>query len=105
MFKSTDVVVHAHVIPSIGTLTHMKTKVQVQLDLDSYFDEFMCIATNRDFPMSANVMQKYVFGPAVYADAMEARVRFQKDVTLEHTNIIKDYRSWHQYVTVEKIYY
>jgi len=36
----------------------------------------------------------------VYPDVMEARVRFQMDVNAEHTDTIKDYRSWHQYVTI-----
>ena len=73
----------------------MKTKAQVRLELDSYFDEFMRIATNPDFPISADIMHKYIVGPttlktmmhilsddldkgsrAVYPDAMEARVRF-----------------------------
>ena len=35
VFKSMDVVVHTHVIPSIGTLTEAKTKAQVRLELDS----------------------------------------------------------------------
>ena len=39
---------------------------------------------------------------AVYPNAMEARVRFQTDVTAEHTNTIKDYRSWQQYVTIDQ---
>jgi len=39
---------------------------------------------------------------AVYLDAMKARVGFQTDVTVEHTDTIKDYRSWHQYVTVDQ---
>ena len=81
----------------------------------------MRIATNLDLPISAYIMQKYVVGPAtlktmmhilldeldkgareVYLDAMEARVRFQTDVTAEHTETIKDYRSWHQYVIVDQ---
>ena len=70
----------------------------------------MCIATSLDLPISANIMHKYVVDPAalktmicillekldrgaraVYRDAMEARVKFQIDVTAEHTNAIKDY--------------
>jgi len=66
-------------------------------------------------------MHKYVVGPAtlkkmmhmlsneldkgareVYPDAMEARVKFQTDATTEHRETIKDYRSWHQYVTVDQ---
>ena len=90
-----DVVVHAHAIPSIGTLTQAKTKVHVLLELDSYFDELMCIATSPDFPINSKIMQKYVVGLAtlktmmcmlyddldrgaqiVYPNDMEARVRF-----------------------------
>ena len=81
----------------------------------------MCIATNLDFPISTKTMHKYVVGPttlkammcmlsdeldrearAVYLDSMQARVRIQTYVTMEHTNTIKDYRSWHQYVTVDQ---
>jgi len=46
VFKSMDVVVHTHAIPYIGTLTQVKTKAQVRLEIDSYLDELMCIATN-----------------------------------------------------------
>lgn len=38
---------------------------------------------------------------AVYSDAMEARFRFEIDVTMEHTDTIRDYQSWHQYFTVD----
>ena len=38
----------------------------------------------------------------MYLDAMEERVRFQMDVTVEHIDTIKDYRSWHQYVIVDQ---
>ena len=74
----------------------------------------MCIAINPDLPISADIMHKYVVGlvalktmmcmlsneldrgaRVVYLDVMEARVRFQTDVTTEHTDTIKDYRSWH----------
>ena len=115
-----DVVVHTHVIPSIGTLTEAKTKAQVRLELDSYFDELMCIATNVDLVISADTMHQYVTSPialktmmrvlsdkldrgaqAVYPNAMEARVCFQKDVTIEYTNTIADYQAWHQFATVD----
>lgn len=81
----------------------------------------MRIATSPNFPISADIMHKYVFGPAtlktmmhmlsneldrgaraVYPDAMEAKVRFQTNVTVEHTDTIKDYISWHQYVTIDQ---
>lgn len=92
----------------------MKTKIQIQLELDSYSDELMCISTNPDFPINADIIHKYVVGSAalktmmhmlldeldveareVYLADMEARVKFQKDVTLEHMDTIVDYRSWH----------
>ena len=37
----------------------------------------------------------------MYPDAMEARVHFQKDVTLEYTDTIVDYQAWHQFATVD----
>ena len=36
----------------------------------------------------------------MYPDVMEARVKFQKHVTLEHMDTIVDYRYWHQYAIV-----
>ena len=39
---------------------------------------------------------------SMYPDAMEARFRFQTDVTTEHMDTMKDYQSWHQYVTVDQ---
>jgi len=65
-----DVLVHTHVIPSLGTLTQVKTKKQVWLELDSYFEELMHIATSLDFPISANIMCKYVPGPATLKTRM-----------------------------------
>ena len=81
----------------------------------------MCIAASSNFLINAEIMRKYVFGlailrtllhiisdeldrgaQAVYPNAMEARFRFQKDVTVEHTDIIGDYQSWHQYVTIDR---
>ena len=89
------VVVHANVIPSIGTLTEANTKAQVRLELDSYFDELMRITTSSDLAVSVDTMHQYVVGPAtlkimmhmllddldrgaraVYPDAIEARVHF-----------------------------
>lgn len=77
----------------------------------------MRIATSPNLSINVDIMHKYVVGLAalmrmlsdkldrgawaVYLDAMEARVKFQKDVTLEHIDTIKDYRSWHQYVTID----
>ena len=107
-----NIIVHPHVIPSLGTHTQVKTKKQVQQELDSYFDELMRTATSPKFPISASIMHKYVAGPAtlktmmhilideldrgaraVYPYAMEARFKFQRDVTAEHTDTIKDYQS------------
>lgn len=119
VFKIMDVVVHAHVIPSIGTLTQVKTKAQVWLELDSYFDELMRIATSPDFVINADNMHKYVVGLAslktmmhmlldeldrgdreVYPDAIDTRVRFMKYVTLEYTDTIADYWAWHQFAII-----
>ena len=80
-----------------------------------------CIAPSPDLPIIVDIMHKYVVGSAalktmmlmlsneldrgaqiVYSYAMEERVRFQTNVTVEHTGNIKDYRSWHQYVTVDQ---
>ena len=116
-----EVIVHTHAIPSLGTLTQAKTKKQVQHELNSYFDELMRTATKPDLPISADIMCKYVAGPdtfktmmcmlldkldrgawAVYPDAMEARFMFQTNFMVEHMDIIKDYQSRHQYVTVDQ---
>ena len=105
-----DVVVHTHVISSIGTLTKEKIKAQVQLELDTYFDELMCIATSANLAISADTMHQCVIvlaafktmmcmlldkldrgARAMYPDATEARVRFQKDVTVEFMDTIVDY--------------
>ena len=48
VFRIMDVVMRAHVITSIGTLTQVKKKAQVQLELDSVFDDLMHIATSAD---------------------------------------------------------
>lgn len=36
----------------------------------------------------------------MYPDVMEARVRFQKDITLEYMDTIAVYQSWNQFATV-----
>jgi len=109
-----DVFVHADAIPSIGTLTQVKTKAQVQLDLGSSFNELRRIATSPDLLISANTMHKYVAGPAalktmmhilsneldrgaqvVYPEAMDARVRSLKYISLEYMDTITHYRAWH----------
>jgi len=65
----------------------------------------MCIATSPDLPINKDIMRKYVAGlttlktmmhmiydeleraaQAVYHNAMEVKVRFQTDVTTEHTD-------------------
>ena len=38
----------------------------------------------------------------MYPDAMEARFRFQMDVTTKHIDTIRDYQSWHKYVTIDQ---
>ena len=115
-----DVFVHAHAIPSIGTLTEANTKGQVRLELDSYFDEMMRIDTSADLAISVDTMHQYVVGPTalktmmcmlsdeldkrakvVYPDAIVARVRFQKDVITEYTDTIVDYQSWHHFRNVD----
>jgi len=65
-----DVVVHAHAIPFIGTLTKVNTKGQLQLKIGSYFDELMCIANIADLEIRANTMHQYVFGPAALKTMM-----------------------------------
>ena len=115
------VMVHTHVISSLGTLTQTKTKKQVRLELNSYFYELMHITTSPNLPISAYIMNKYVASPAtlktmmcmlseeldkgawvVYLDFMEVKVRFQTDITMEHMDTIRDYRAWHQYVTIDQ---
>ena len=81
----------------------------------------MCTTTSPDLPISAHIMHKYVVGLAtlktmmlmlsgeldmgarvVYPNAMEGRFRFHMDSKGEHTNTIKDYQPWHQYVTIDQ---
>jgi len=38
VFRSMDIIMCMHVIPSIGTLTEVKSKNQHRLELDMYFD-------------------------------------------------------------------
>lgn len=70
--------------------------------------------------VSAGTMHQYVVGLAtlktmmcvlsdeldrgsrvVYLDVMEARVRFQKDFTIEYTDTIADYQAWNQFANVD----
>lgn len=88
-----DVVVPAHVTPSIKTLIDAMTKAQVWLEVDSYIKELICIDTNADLVISVDTMHQYVIGLALvntmmrmlsdkldrgaktmYVDAIEARV-------------------------------
>jgi len=121
VFKIMEVIVNTHLIPWLGTLTQAKTKKQFQQELDSYFDELMRTVTSPDMPISADDMRKYVVGStilktmihmlmdeldrgarAVYPNSMEARYKFQTDVTVEHMDTLKDYQSWHQYATIDQ---
>lgn len=90
------------------------------MDLDSYFDELMCIATNADLVISVDTMHQYVASlatlntmmhmlldeldngvRAVYLNAIEARVFFHNDVTTEYADTIADYHYWHQFTIVD----
>ena len=70
--------------------------------------------------ISVDTMHQYVTGPTaletmmhmlsneldrgareVYLDVMDARVNFQKDVTLKYMDTIADYQSWHQFAIVD----
>lgn len=83
VFRSMDVIVSTHAIPSISTLTEAKSKKQVWLEMDMYFDELMSISTNADLEIIAENIHQYVDGPAtlmtmmhMLSDAMEAIVLF-----------------------------
>lgn len=65
-----DVGVHAHAIPSIGTLIEVKAKEHFFLELDSYFDELMHIATSANLVISVNTMHYYVVGLATLKTMM-----------------------------------
>lgn len=79
----------------------------------------MHIATSPYMSIIIDTMNKYVAGlttletnmhmlsdeldrgaQAVYQNTMEARVRFQKDVTLQYMDTITDYRAWHRFAIV-----
>lgn len=114
-----DGIVHTHAILAINTLIEVKTKNQVQLELEMYFDQLMHIVTSGNLDMRTNTMHRYVVAPAslktmmrmlsdelhrgvksVYPDATETRVRFQKDFTTNYMDTIIDYQSWHQFATI-----
>lgn len=120
VFWSMDVIVCMHAITSIGTLTKVKTKNTVWLELDMYFDQVMRVATNVDLEITADTMHQYIVGLAalktmmhmlsyeldrgaksMYPDATKARVHFQKDVTTEYVDTIRDYQAWNQFSTVD----
>ena len=80
----------------------------------------MRIATGPDLSTIVDTMHKYVVdlatlkkmiqmilddldrgAQAMYPDVMDARVRFQKYVTIDYTDTIMDYRSWHQFTTIK----
>lgn len=73
----------------------MKTKKHVQQELESYFDKLVRTTTSPNLPISADIVRKYIFGPAtlktmmrklkdeldrgaraVYPNVMEATFRF-----------------------------
>ena len=85
-----------------------------------YFDKLMCMVTSTHLEISTDTTHQYVVGlvalktimcmlsydldrgaRAVYPDAMEARVSFQKDVTIEYTDTITDYQACHQFANVD----
>jgi len=119
VFRSMDAIVCMHAIQSVGTLIEVNKKNQVRLEMDMHFDQLICIATSVDWQMSIGVMQQYVARPdtpntmmhmlfdeldrcskSVHLSAMEARVCFQKDVTIEYRDTTTDYQAWHQFATI-----
>ena len=108
------VIVRTHAIPPIWHTHQGKDEKQVSLELNMYFDKLMRMVTNTHLEISADTMHQYVCGPttlktmmhmlsneldigaiSVYQNAMEARVRFQQDVTVELTDAIIDDQAWH----------
>ena len=100
MFKTLDVIVQTHKIPSIRTLTQAMRKNQVMLDVNKYIEQLMRKTTSDDLQLSAKNMQRYISGPAtlktvlhmlqdeldrgfmtIYPESMEARVCFDKYIT------------------------
>ena len=74
-----------------------------------YFDKLMHMVTSTHLKINTDTMDQYVVGPtalkmmmhmlsdeldrgaiSMYSDATEARVHFQKDVTFECVNTIRD---------------
>jgi len=104
-----DVIVCIHVIPPIWHTHQGEEKKQFWLDLNMYFDKLMHMVTSTHLKINTDTMDQYVVGPtalkmmmhmlsdeldrgaiSMYSDATEARVHFQKDVTFECVNTIKD---------------
>ena len=90
------------------------------MELDMYFDELMHVATSADLEIGTDTMHQCVASPAalktmmrmltteldrgaksMYSDATEARVRFQQDVTIEHTDTITDDQAWNRFAIVD----
>lgn len=107
-------IVHMHVIPPIWHTHQSKDKKKVWLKLNMYFDKLMCMVTNTYLEISIDTMHEYVACPtalktvmcilsneldkgsiSVYADAMEVRVFFQQDVTIERIDTITNDQAWH----------
>lgn len=60
LFRSLDVIVQMHKIPSIETLTQAMRKNQVMLDVDKYIEKLMHVATSNDFHLIVENMQWYI---------------------------------------------
>ena len=107
LFRSLDVIVRMKNIPSIGTLAQAMRKNQVMLKVDMYIEQLMHKAASDDLQLSTKNMQKYIGGPTtvkivlhklqdeldkgfrtIYLEAMEARVRFDKDITKQYRDTI-----------------
>jgi len=120
VFRSMDVIVRTHTIPSIDTFTEENSKKQFRLELDMYFDYLMHATTSTYLEIGIDTMHQYVVGSvelktmmcmlsdeldrgakSVYLDVTEARVFFQQDVTIEHADTITDYQVWHDFTTVD----
>jgi len=99
-------------IPLIGILIEAKEKNQVRLELDTYFDHLMPMATNIYLQVSANNMKMYIFGLAllrtelhmlqdeldrgsksVYPEEMEERVCFHEEIIKKYVDTIVHYQA------------
>ena len=59
------VIVCMHAILPIWHTHRGKDKKQVWLELNMYFDKFMCMVTQKHLEISRNTMHQYVVGIAV----------------------------------------